>query len=79
MPKSNADEILQRNVVGLTENSRGQIIRVWFYGNEQFYLDVKAKTIKAKYSSAEYLGISANAVKKAVRKAKEWRGACSSE
>lgn len=74
-----AKEILQRNVTGCTMNSKGQVTKIWFYGNEQFYLDTKTKTIKAKYSTKEYLGISANAVKTAIRKAKEWRNVCPSE
>ena len=74
-----AREILKQDIIGCTVNSRGQITKIWFHSVDQFYLDTKTRTIKAVYNRTEYVGISANAVKLAIRRAKEWRNACSSE
>ena len=75
-----AREILKQDITGCTIDSKGKIKRVWFSGIDQYYLDTRTRTIKAKYNTKEYAGISANAVKIAIRRAKKWRAnACSSE
>lgn len=71
-------EILNQDITGCTTNSRGQVTKVWFRTTDQFYLDAKTKTLKSTYNTTEYV-VSTNAVKVAIRRAKEWKNACSSE
>lgn len=71
-------EILNQDITGCTTNGRGQVTKVWFRTVDQFYLDAKTKTLKSTYNTTEYV-VSTNAVKVAIRRAKEWKNACSSE
>ena len=74
-----AKEILQREISGVTTNSKGDITRIWFRSNEQYYLDVKARTLKAMYTSKQYIGIGSGTMKAALRRAKEWKLASQSD
>lgn len=71
-------EILRQDITGCAVNSKGQVTKIWFRTVDQFYLDAKTKTLKSTYNTTEYV-VSTNAVKVAIRRAKEWKNACSSE